>query len=460
MTSMQREQFRAALRSEVDRLATLDNATGVSSPGRFGAEIPLGKRRRRGRPDPAGLRGLTLTADEDGVLSWEDGFVLAAAESTLRRGRRAVRRAEVLEQLQIEPLEPSLVGQRLERADRDLTPDQGLLSWDGQQLTPLDANQPVTAGRVLLFIHGTFSQAKPIFDQIAGHEAGQEFLLRAGKHYDRILAFNHPTLSVSPVLNALDLSRRLSAVPEIDVIAHSRGGLVTRWWLESFDRSPATVRRRAVLVGAPLGGTSLASPPHLRRLLSWASNLAAYVQPAATASALLIPWTKVIAHLAQLTAVVMNVGANTPLVDAAVALVPGLAAMSRILNNAELLRLRTAPLIPPQYFVVRASYRPLELSWKFWKAFVGPKERALHALFPGPNDTVVDYPAMAELPPALAATALEFPEGPTVHHTNYFEQPELARKLTDWLLPAISMPGNSPSPGGSPPVRRGGRAHS
>lgn len=30
---------------------------------------------------------------------------------------------------------------------------------------------------------------------------------------------------------------------EIDVIHHSRGGLVTRWWLEVFDQTPPEQRR-------------------------------------------------------------------------------------------------------------------------------------------------------------------------------------------------------------------------
>ena len=49
----------------------------------------------------------------------------------------------------------------------------------------------------------------------------------------------------------------------LDVIAHSRGGLVTRWALEGFGIGGAGPFR-AVMVGAPIGGTSLASPPQLR----------------------------------------------------------------------------------------------------------------------------------------------------------------------------------------------------
>ena len=72
-------------------------------------------------------------------------------------------------------------------------------------------------------------------------ERGLRFLNRAvrgGKKYDRVLFFEHPTLSVSPVINALELGRALAGSSgQIDVIAHSRGGLVVRWWLEAFGSS-------------------------------------------------------------------------------------------------------------------------------------------------------------------------------------------------------------------------------
>ena len=464
MTAEKRERFRAALRAELEAIqarAGVAASSGGYSAGGPRKEVPLGKRRRQGPPHSAAVRGLTLVSDEDGVLSWEEGYLLPAAESTLRR-RRTGRRTEVVDQLQVEPLEPSRVSQRLEEADRDLTPNQGLLEWRQGQLAALPAEETITQGRVLLFLHGAFSHAQPIFDQLLGHGAGRAFLNDAAACYDRILAFNHPTLAVSPVLNALDLAQRFTGAPHVDVISHSRGGLVARWWLEAFDRPPAGARRRAILVGSPLGGTSLASPPHLRRLLSWGSNLAAYLDCGASTGSLLIPWVKVVAWLAQLTGVVTNLIAATPLVDAAIALVPGLAAMSRTLNNPELTRLRMRRTPAPEYRVIRASYRPDPVGWKFWRAFVGPRERALHALFPAANDTVVDFDAMADLPEPVPA--LEFPEGPVVHHTNYFLQPETANWLREQLLEsdgaAIWKPRSSRGRAKSPRARRDGRAHS
>ena len=50
------------------------------------------------------------------------------------------------------------------------------------------------------------------------------------------------------------------------MVCHSRGGLVTRWWLEVFQRD-LMPRARVVFVASPLMGTGLASPYRLRTAL-------------------------------------------------------------------------------------------------------------------------------------------------------------------------------------------------
>ena len=94
--------------------------------------------------------------------------------------------------------------------------------------------------------------------------------------------FEHATLAVSPIVNALELGRMFAnASGQIDVIAHSRGGLVVRWWLEAFGKSlnvlPAAPVR-AILVGSPLNGTSLAAPDKLQGALSLVSNIGSVVE--------------------------------------------------------------------------------------------------------------------------------------------------------------------------------------
>src|SRR5207249_558374 len=92
--------------------------------------------------------------------------------------------------------------------------------------------------------------------------------------YDKVLSFDHATLSRSPFVNALELDRRLQphTFDEIDVVCHSRGGLVTRWWLEVLNRKPLDAAR-VVFVGCPLRGTSLADPQSLRHGLNLLTNV-------------------------------------------------------------------------------------------------------------------------------------------------------------------------------------------
>ena len=78
---------------------------------------------------------------------------------------------------------------------------------------------------------------------------GGQLLDAAQQHYDQVLAFDHYTLSRGPILNALDLARLFApSKAEIDIVCHSRGGLLTRWFFEVMDRL-LDRKRRAVLVG-------------------------------------------------------------------------------------------------------------------------------------------------------------------------------------------------------------------
>ena len=77
-----------------------------------------------------------------------------------------------------------------------------------------DLGPPIVPGkgRVLLFVHGTFSETSAILDQLQATDDGRRFLSDAASKYDALLAFDHPTISVSPMLNAFDL-QKLSDLP-------------------------------------------------------------------------------------------------------------------------------------------------------------------------------------------------------------------------------------------------------
>ena len=97
------------------------------------------------------------------------------------------------------------------------------------------------SGRTLVFVHGTFSNADNMLAEFAATSHGKAFLNAADdgeKKYDNIVFFEHATLAVSPVINALELGRFMAGSSgQIDVVAHSRGGLIVRWWLEAFGKS-------------------------------------------------------------------------------------------------------------------------------------------------------------------------------------------------------------------------------
>jgi hypothetical protein len=211
---------------------------------------------------------------------------------------------------------------------------------------------------------------------------------------------------------------------------------VTRWWLETFDRGdPAS--RRAVFVGSPLAGTGLAAPPNLKGSLSLLGNIAGAMGTVAMA----VPFLTVMTGVFRVVSSVTKLAARTPAIDAAVALVPGLAAQSRVGNNAELLSLRrSAGVLDDRYFAIQSNFESEKPGWKFWRYFRRMGDRARDAaadlVFDGNNDLVVDTGSMTELSDDArlpASQVYDFGTRDDVHHTNYFEQRETFEAIRSWL---------------------------
>lgn len=130
---------------------------------------------------------------------------------------------------------------------------------------------------VLLLIHGTFSVGRSGF---AGIGADAALLRKLSDAYaGRVVVFDHPSVHVDPdenvraLLTMLPPDRRTT----VDVVAHSRGGLVARRLaapqLAAEARRPPPVIRRMIHVATPNAGTPLAGPEHLGDLLDVFSNL-------------------------------------------------------------------------------------------------------------------------------------------------------------------------------------------
>ena len=419
------------------------------------------RRARRRREDVQGVGYMSLV-EADGVLRWE----LGAGPAPSRRGgpRRWARDTpapgqtlRVLRQYKFADLPPNEVGAKLQQLDERLTRTQGLFQVVGGAPPRVGRREakPVEKGRILLFVHGTFSHCDNLLAEIAATPDGRRLLdvALAGGRYAQVLAFNHPTLSVSPLLNAAELARRFrDSRAEVDVICHSRGGLVARWWLEALDHAAAP-RGTVVFAGAPLAGTSLAAPPRLRAALNLLTNLSRALRLAAQTTGRVFPAALPIGEAAgvlfglfgKLTAL----AAKTPIVDAGVAMIPGLAGQSREGANRELLELRgafdgsgaggRARRAAERYAFLTSNFEPEDPAWRFWRYF--RKDQMLNTaadlVFDGPNDLVVDTASMTGLadsfvPAGIPPDRIErFGDASAVvHHLNYFQQPETIRFIT------------------------------
>jgi len=402
-------------------------------------------RRRRRRGLGARREGTLQMVEKDGLV------VVRESQLPGLGGRRRARRdaaGDVVDEIPFERLKGSQIKDALERLDAKLTGRFGFrrlrVGSDGKA----DLSQPVRVapktGRVLLLVHGTFSNAENIVGQLEAHDHGRDFLSGFVAGYDQAIVFNHRTLGISPMLNARELYRLFrGSEAHVDVICHSRGGLVTRCWLESMDAVDPKLRR-VVFVASPLAGTSLASPPKLRATLNLLANIGNALGKVTGSASAAVPFLAVTSTLFQVFSSLTTLVARTPVIDAAVAMVPGLDAMSRVGNNRLIQTFREDALDPAgRYFVVSSNFQPKHEGWKFWRYFRKLGTRAANLfvdpIFDGPNDLVVDSAAMADLKSPLgrdvpSGQICDYPESDVVHHTNYFEQ----KRVLDFIRGSLA----------------------
>jgi hypothetical protein len=436
----------------------LRRATASLAPlGIVPADTPLAgeptvseRRRRRGRAAPDAPRFLTLVEDAEGVVRWE-GDAIRPRGGWRRPGprRSGADGGRVVDELKYTPVYGSEVAGFLAGLDERLNPARGLYAV-GPAGAPTKA-EPRAGSRTLLIVHGTFSRGEALLSGLRAQAAGRAFLAEAQDRYDQVLSFEHATLSVSPLLNALDLHRAFRGrVPQaLDVVSHSRGGLVVRFWLEALGGAQGAPTR-AVFVGVPHLGTSLASPRRLRAGLDLLTNVAFALGTASGLAAGAVPLLGAVAGLLKLLGSVTALGTVTPVVDAAAALVPGLLAQARygvdasefLRGNFELQRLAEGVTdVPAGYSFVKCDFEPKDEGWRFWRAFMRPEERLADAgadrVFAGEgNDLVVNTASMDGLAPGVAASTgsvLDLGTSPAVHHLSYFLQEEVGRFLSDRL---------------------------
>ncbi len=88
------------------------------------------------------------------------------------------------------------------------------------------ASDAKAGAKYLLFIHGTGSDTKGGFSGLINKTGEGAYNALYTKYEGRIIAYEHKTFSQSPVQNILELVKQLPDTIILDVISHSRGGLL------------------------------------------------------------------------------------------------------------------------------------------------------------------------------------------------------------------------------------------
>lgn len=338
----------------------------------------------------------------------------------------------MVERFRFNELGRNEVTHRLVDLDGRLTPNQGMKRWNGRKWE--NAREPaVSGGRVLLLVHGTFSKSEMWMEELRATKDGKRLLADWQKRYT-ILAFSHPTLSVGAWSNAIDLHRALRKVKApIDIVCHSRGGLVVSWLLRLHPMPVENV----VFVGSPLVGTSLAAPDKLRAALDLLANYADALRMLGYATSTVFPLAAGVAGLAKIFGKVLRLGSGLPILDGAIALIPGLSTQQATDNNLELRQLFAEKwLCNPAMSGIGVHFQPDESAeplWKFWKRFshIGDQIKCAAAdmVFSGPNDLVVDVKSMYQLGETDSIDFEDLGISPRTHHTNYFRDKQVLDHL-------------------------------
>ncbi len=275
------------------------------------------------------------------------------------------------------------------------------------------------AGPVLLFVHGTFSTSHGGFGGLP--VATMDTLHQ--RYGARVLAFDHPTLSDDPRANVQWLLAQLPAARmEVDIVCHSRGGLVSRVLAETSASTAANGARvgvRRIVFGAtPNSGTLLADPDHMVNMIDRLTTALA-----------LFPTGPVTETLEALITVVKVLGHGG---------LKGLDGLASMHPQGDFLgALNREGAGPAEYFAIAANY---EATDRGLRALVsGAIDNVADQVFgDAPNDLVVPTAGVygknghARFP-VPSEQVLLFEPAQGVMHTSLFGQPAVSERLLAWL---------------------------
>ncbi len=408
--------------------------------------------RRRAKPPamtvrvpapPRGHEQVVMARDEHGIITWHFRK-RAPAGATARGGPKT--RTYVIDRRTVDPGRtargtrarggiPGLakiievltfpvaeaVGQAARFAarewDRTNHPPQVRLYGTRGELTALDDAgwAKLEDGPALLFVHGTFSTTQGGFGRLPA--ATRDEL--AKRYEGRVIAYDHPTIADDPVENArafLELAGDRTL--ELDIVCHSRGGLVTRAIAERTgalrDRAPGVSVRNVILVGVPSNGTILASAKHWNELVDRATTLFS-----------LIPGPGVAEGLEIVFALVRSIAVRTA------SNLKGLEAMAPGSDFLASLNVETAT--PASYRAIVSDYEPREPGLREW---LDDSVRDVIFGRDEPNDMMVAIASMtgdngsSRFP---VTTVTRFMPGDGVEHAQYFGHALTQQALLDGL---------------------------
>jgi hypothetical protein len=277
--------------------------------------------------------------------------------------------------------------------------------WDG-----------LTKGRTLLFVHGTFSTTVGGFGALPS-ETRRELDRRYG---GRVIAYDHPTIADDPLVNAqrffeLAGDRKI----ELDIVCHSRGGLVSRAIAERpgdlKDLAPNVGVHSVVLVGVPSSGTILAEAAHWNELVDRATTLLN-----------LVPAPGVVDALETVLALVRSIAVETAQ-D-----LEGLDAMAP--HRPFLKRFNVPAPGGALYRAIVSDFEPTNPGLKEWL-----NDSVRDALFDNKaNDMMVTIESMTGKNGSNRFPVTEIrtmPAKDAVEHARYFSQPATSAALLEWLSP-------------------------
>jgi len=301
----------------------------------------------------------------------------------------------------------------IDKIEAHSKPEQLLALHRGHGQSVMSEDLAAAHGRkVLLLVHGVFSSVKGAF----GDLDLQPLLER---YQGRVFGYDHWTIAKTPQQNALNLLQRLPADAgwEVDILCHSRGGLVVRSLLTEGMADIARARNgriarvgKVMFIAAANQGSPLASPDDIKQFLNVATMLASFSGGMAL---------DVVIGLARM---VVSLGYARPSVQA---LASGSSLIAQLDRDGSLLT-------DANSYYARANFDYGDSLLERTGALLS------HALMDGANDLVVPYPSVlpAHAVPG-AGHVLNFGSArkkqSEVWHTEFFQQPATRQFLLQHL---------------------------